>query len=145
MLSLILAILFGLSITFFAFQNSAGVPIVLGNFFLPNTPVYLVVIISMLSGILMAWFISAVEGMSHVMSARKKDNVIRDDRKSIAQMEEKIKRLEVENANLKHQMQEKEVVAENRHDTLEYEDFDKKPSFFERLFPSSTRHYSKHI
>lgn len=145
MFSLIVAILFGLSITFFAFQNSAGVPIVLGNFFLPNTPVYLVVIISMLVGILMAWFISALEGMSHFMSVRRKDNVIRDDRKSMVQMEEKIRTLEAENAGLKHQAPEKEVVVEDRHEASEYIEHARRPSFFERFFPSSSRHYSKHI
>ncbi len=145
MLSLILAILFGLSITFFAFQNSASTPIVIGSFFLPSVPVYLVVIVSMLTGILMAWFISAIEGMSHMMNVRRKDNLIRDDRKSMVQMEEKIKRLEAENANLKQQRDPKEVVVEDRHDAPEYIEHARRPSFFERFFPSSTRHYSKHI
>ncbi|HUQ85892.1 MAG TPA: lipopolysaccharide assembly protein LapA domain-containing protein [Candidatus Limnocylindrales bacterium] len=153
MFSLIVAILFGLSITFFAFQNAAGVPIVLGNFFLPNTPVYLVVIVSLLVGILMAWFISAIEGMSHFMNIRRKDSVIKDDRKSIAQMEDRIKKLEVENASLRHNKENREVVVENKHSNIdhnnhsdtEYHEVTHKPSFFERIFPSSTKHYSKQV
>ncbi|HVF68957.1 MAG TPA: LapA family protein [Xanthomonadales bacterium] len=142
MLSLIIAILFGLSITFFAFQNLAGVPIVIGNFFLPTVPVYLVVIVSLLVGILMAWFISAIEGMSHFMNIRRKDSVINNDKKEINALQRRINELEGKNAELKD---DKSVVVENRHEMVEHEEPLARPSFFERLFPNSRRHYSKHV
>jgi len=146
MFSLVIAILFGLSITFFAFQNSVGIPIVLGNLLLSSVPVYLVVIVSVLVGIFMAWFISALDGVSHFMNLRKKDSVINQDKKEIIALRQKVSDLQRENA--KHVETKREVVVEHRQvpvrqnipDTLE-----RKPSIFERIFPNSTRHYSKQV
>ncbi len=143
MLSLIVAILFGLSITFFAFQNSVGVPIVMGNFFLQNVPVYLVVIFSILVGILMAWFISALEGVSHLLQVRRKDSVINLDKKEITALQGRIHNLEVENARLKNTS--KDVVVDKKPVHVSDASYGYKPSLMERLFPSSHRTYTKQV
>lgn len=143
MLSLIVAILFGLSITYFAFQNSLGVTINLAGYQFTGVPLYIVVISAVLAGIVMAWFISALEGMSSFMSLRRKDSIINDDKKKIKNLEEKTRGLEAENARLKGI--DKEVVADRRLDSVPVTDVAHKPSFFERIFPSSTRRYSKQI
>jgi uncharacterized integral membrane protein len=144
MLSLITAILFGLIITFFAFQNSVLVPVTLGGYFLAGIPLYLVAIVSLLVGIMMAWFISAMEGMSHFMKLRRKDSIINSDKKELIDLRKKINDLESENIKLKHS--EEKAAVENHniaHKTEAPEDFTRKSSFLERLFPSSTRQYSK--
>jgi uncharacterized integral membrane protein len=143
MLSLVVAILFGLSITFFAFQNSILVPVTLGSFNITGTPLYLVVIASLLVGILMAWFISAIEGMSHFMSGRKKDNVIVHDKKEIDTLRGRVQNLEEENSKLRGD--KRGLVMETRNERDHNQRTDYKPSIMERLFPSSTRHYSKQI
>ncbi len=143
MFSLVIAILFGLSITFFAFQNAVGVPIVLGSFFLQSIPLYLVVIVSMLAGIFMAWFISAIEGMSHFMSLRKKDSVINQDKKEIIALRQKIATLQTENSSL--HTHNRDVVVEKKTEIVDVNDPEYKPSLFQRIFPSSSRRYSKEI
>lgn len=143
MLSLIIAILFGLSITFFAFQNSILVPIMIGSFNIGNIPLYLVVIASLLLGIFMAWFISAMEGISHFFHIRQKDSVIHQDKKEKILLEKRIKDLEIENTKLKGVR--KEVIIENAHEHVAENDIIDKPSVFQRIFPNSTRTYSKRV
>lgn len=141
MFSLILAIFFGLGLTYFAFQNSVGVPVSFANYDLPAIPLYLIVTLAVLAGILMAWFISAVDGMSTYMRIRQKDSVINNDKKEINSLQEKIHLLEKENTSLKGNnsniLHDREGEATKENGDL------RKPSIFQRLFPSSTRRYSK--
>ena len=136
MLSLIIAILFGLIITFFAFQNSAPVSITFGYFRFLDVPLYLVSIISLISGILMAWFIYAMQGVSHLMDMRRKNSALLEAKKEINSLKNKVNDLEIENARLhdgSEALEEKDVSVLD------------KPSIFERIFPNSKRHYSKQI
>lgn len=143
MLSLIVAILFGLSITYFAFQNAVGVPVTFIGYQLLDIPLYLVVVISVLSGIVMAWFISTIEGLSNHMTLRKKDHIINNDRKEMESLQKKVQDLEVENTKLRGE--HKEVVMERRDEHAQEHDITHKPSFLNRLFPNSNRKYSKQI
>lgn len=134
MLSLVVSIIFGLGIAYFAFQNSLGVPVNLVSYHLANVPLYFVVLTSMLSGILMAWVISAVNGMSHFMRIRSKDGVIQKDQKEIQHLKTKVHEMELENEKLKTQTHE--VAAEHKHETIVdktvHEDKAKVP-FFNRI------------
>ena len=100
MLSLIVTILFGLGITFFAFQNSILVPVNPLGTQLFTVPLYLVVIISVLAGIVMAWIISLSNGLSHFIQIKGKENVIHQDKKEIKELQEQIHNLEKEQAKL---------------------------------------------
>ena len=119
MLSLIVTILFGLGITFFAFQNSILVPVNPLGTQIFNIPLYLVAIISLLAGIIMAWIISMMDGLSHFMQIRGKENVIHNDKKEIKQLKEQIHDLEIK--------QEKLLVEKNSNGV------DNKPSFTKRI------------
>ena len=145
MISLIVAILFGLSITYFAFQNAVGVPVTFAGYQLTGVPLYLVAIFSVLAGITMAWFISAIEGISHYRSIRRKDSLIHNDQKEIAALQEKVHDLEAENARLR---EDRGVLVDRRDErvetqNVETQDVRHKPSFFERLFPNTRRRYTK--
>lgn len=146
MLSLIVTIIFGLGITFFAFQNSILVPVNPLGTQTFNMPLYLVSVISLLAGILMAWIISMMDGLSHFIQIHGKDNVIQNDKKAINQLQEKVHNLEIENSKLL--AENKKVSPEassNVRSRLEEEPVTHKPSFMERFFPSSGRKfYAKH-
>jgi uncharacterized integral membrane protein len=141
MLSLIVAILFGVSLTFFAFQNSVGVPVALGSYQVFAIPLYLVVVFSVLLGILMASFISGIEGISSYLTLRRKNHIITTDERTINELQQKIHNLEMENAKLRSEhKEERRILADERVAT---EDMAQRPSFFDRIFPSSRRWYSK--
>jgi uncharacterized integral membrane protein len=143
MLSLIVAILFGLGLTFFAFSNSISVPVAFAGIQLSAIPLYMVVVFSVLAGIVMAWFISAIDGISSHMELRGKNHRINDDQKAITALQERIHNLEVENARLKSD--NRGVMIESRDERNDDYNERYKPSFLERFFPKSNRHYTKHF
>lgn len=143
MFSLVMAILFGLMITFFAFQNQTGVPILVGNLYFQQIPVYLVVTVSILSGIIMAWFISAFEGLGHHMNIRQKNRLINSDKHEIVALRKRIANLEAENSKL--MTDKRGLVIENKEEREYGNELSPKPSFWQRIFPSSHRYYSKQV
>ena len=131
MLSLVLAILFGLGITYFAFQNSVGVPINFADYHLIGIPLFYVVVTAVISGILMAWVISAVNSMSSFMRIRGKDSVISKDKKEIHNLQSRSHELEVENAKLR--TSDTTPVEESRHEAVIENEKRYKSPFFSRL------------
>ena len=90
----------------------------------------------------MAWIISAADGLTHFIKIRGKENIIHQDKNTIKRLQDKIYNLEMENTILKDK---KETAAEKSQEHVYSSGSSDKPSVFQRLFPSSTRHYSKQI
>lgn len=131
MLGLIVTIIFSLEVAYFAIQNSSGVPIRFVNYQFTGIPIYIVVVTSILAGVLMAWFISALNSASYFMKLRSKDSTINKDRKDILEMKSKIRNLEIENEKLRNQ---KRVIVK------EEKSIDRKtnPNIFGRISPRTT-------
>lgn len=126
MLSLIVAILFGLGITFFAFQNSILVPVNLTGTILFTVPLYLVMVISVLAGIIMAWIISLADSLSHFIQIQGKESVINNDKKIIQQLKEENQNLEKENVRL--------LAGTENQDVGTQASEDKKPRLMKHFF-----------
>lgn len=143
MLGLVVAIIFSLEVAYFASQNSVGIPLHFVNYTWSGIPLYVVVVSSILIGVMISWFISAVNSASYFMKVRSKDSIIQRDKKELLEMKQRIQKLEVENERLKVQRDNssKHHVTERVHET----DLEHKPSILEKVFPSTTRHYAKQI
>jgi uncharacterized integral membrane protein len=101
MLVLAIAALVSFGIGLFAFQNPAGVTLSVGAFSVPNVPIYVVIISSMLSGFLIAAFVSVYNNFNHFMSTRRRENSLKGVREKINNLNLKVQELEAENARLK--------------------------------------------
>jgi len=101
MLSLIIIFIFGLTVAFFATQNTGNVDVVLANSPIPDVPLYLVVLISIILGLLMGWFISIVSSISSFFRLRGKDAKIQQTQSSVHNLEKKVHDLEIENERLR--------------------------------------------
>lgn len=112
MLGLIVTIIFSLEVAYFALQNSSGVPLRFVNYQLTGIPIYIVVIVSILAGVLISWFISALNSASYFMSLRSKDSTINRDKKEMQEMKIRLKNLEVENEKLRDQ--KRPIVKDDR-------------------------------
>lgn len=113
MLSLIVTILFGLGVAYFALQNSLNVAIHFGNYTINAVPIYTVVILSILAGVLISGIISGLNSLSAFLALRGKDKVIKDHKRSITNLKQEVRQLEVENAKLKEKHDAKgEVITE---------------------------------
>lgn len=101
--AIILAVIIGLCIAFFATQNTQVITIHLMNYSWKAIPLYLVIIFSLLVGLILSWILSIIQSLSSFFSIHKKDDKIREANKSIAELTKKVHSLELENAALSPQ------------------------------------------
>ncbi|CAN5122113.1 hypothetical protein BH11PAT1_BH11PAT1_2240 [soil metagenome] len=107
---LILAVIFALGIAYFATQNTAGVSIYIAQYFIPGVPLYMVMVVSLLVGMFMAWVAGLLDNIGSMFAIRGKDSRIRQTQLSVNRLEEKVHELEVENARLRGETQTEKAV-----------------------------------
>ena len=101
MATLIITVLLGLAMAFFATQNTRPITLNLFNNELTNIPTYIVVIGTLLVGLLLSWIISLVNDIANGMTMRGKESKIRDYKKENAELTRRNHQLELENTKLK--------------------------------------------
>ncbi len=101
MLSIILTIVVGLFIAFFALQNGGLVTVNFAGYTFSDVPLYAVIIGSFLIGIFLAWLASLVNFVSYTFKIFGKDRKIKETNKMTQSLNDKIHALEIENAHLK--------------------------------------------
>lgn len=101
MATLIITILVGLIIAYFATQNTGGTSLHFLNYTLSDIPTYVVVIGALLIGLLLSWLVSLVNDIATGFTIRNKENKIKDYKKENAELTKRIHQLELENTRLK--------------------------------------------
>lgn len=124
MSELIIAVLFGLGLAYFATQNTMTVPISFGLYQLFNVPLYLIAFGSLLVGLLIAWVIHLVGALGFFMSLRNRDAKIREREFEMGNLKRRMQALEIENARLKGE--NPAVAVKEKTDTYQ-------PNFFQRI------------
>ena len=98
---LLIAILFGLGIGYFATENTTPVTIRLADYALEEVPLYLVVVGSLLVGLLIAWILYIARSVSARLTIYGKNQVVKKTRRNMAELEQRVHELEVENERLR--------------------------------------------
>ncbi|HLL60703.1 MAG TPA: lipopolysaccharide assembly protein LapA domain-containing protein [Candidatus Nitrosocosmicus sp.] len=101
MLTLIVTLIIGIAIAIFATQNTSGVTISLGGYILNQVPLYLIVTGSLLIGLLVSAIINSIQGIGSSLTIMGKDNKIKASSKTVNDLNNKIRQLELENAKLR--------------------------------------------
>jgi len=101
MLALVIAVMFGLAIGYFATQNTAPVTIRMAEYALEEIPLYLVVVGSLLVGLFVAWILYIAQALSARLTIYGKDQVVRKTRRTVTDLEQRVHELEVENERLR--------------------------------------------
>jgi uncharacterized integral membrane protein len=112
MLALLIAVVFGLGIGYFATQNTIPVTIRLADYALEEVPLYLVVIGSLLVGLFIAWILYVAQSVSARLTLYGRDKAVRNSRRTVAELEQRIHDLEIDNARLRG---EREAYPVERH------------------------------
>jgi uncharacterized integral membrane protein len=94
-------VLFGILVSFLAIQNTSHVTLQFAGIAFENIPLYLVILGSILFGFIIAAVVSSVNSMFAAFRIMGKNNVIKSSQSEIEMLKEKIRQLEVENAELK--------------------------------------------
>ncbi len=101
MLALILFILFGLLFSYFATLNTALVTIHFGIYTLDAIPLYILVLVSLGTGLLFAAIFYSLKSISSYFAFSKKSGELKNSNKEVVELTKKIHQLELENTKLK--------------------------------------------
>jgi uncharacterized integral membrane protein len=100
MLSVILLVIIALAFGIFATQNTIGVPITFGSFVIPEVPLYVVLAVTLLIGLLFAWLISLANSLLYSRRLHDKDSAFASLRKENELLKQRNAELEIENTRL---------------------------------------------
>jgi len=104
MLSILLSVVFGLAIGYFATQNTAPVSVQFGEFVIENVPLYMVTVGSLMLGLLIAWIFYIARTVSTTLTIAGKDHEVKRSRRTVADLDQKIHELEAENTRLRSEI-----------------------------------------
>ena len=101
MLVLLVGIIFGLAIGYFATQNTTPVTIQVAQYAFEEVPLYLVIVGSLFVGLFIAWILYFARSVSSRITVYGKDQAVRKARQTAADLELRVQELQAENAQLK--------------------------------------------
>lgn len=99
MFAVIITIIFAIGVAFFATQNTTSVTIHIYQYARP-VPLYLVVLVSILVGFILAWILHLLDAFASLFALRGKDTVIKREKKENIELTNKVHSLEVEKSQL---------------------------------------------
>lgn len=104
MFNLIVFVIFATVFGYFTSQNIIEIPINLGPYTLESVPLYQIVGITLLVGLLLSWAISLVRTIASSLTLRHKQVELDKRKETIHTMTKTINELQLENASLKGEL-----------------------------------------
>ena len=92
MLAILLAVIFGLGVGYFATENTAPIALRFGDFVVENVPLYLVAVGSLLAGLVIAWIFYITRSVTGLMVGKARDTSTIE--RSVAQLDYRVRELE---------------------------------------------------
>ncbi len=100
MLVLLVAVISGIAIAYFGMQNIDPVTIRLDQYVWNDVPLYLVIVGSLFIGLLMAGILYLARSISSTLTIYGKDRAMKRAEHTVADLEQRIRELEAEKAQL---------------------------------------------
>jgi len=101
MLILLVGVIFGLAIGYFATQNTTPVTIQVAQYAFKEVPLYLVIVGSLFVGLFIAWILYFAKSISSTLAIHGRDHALKRARQTTADLELQVQELQAENAQLK--------------------------------------------
>lgn len=109
MFTLVLFVILLLLYASFATQNTQGISITFGSTNVIEMPLYLVIGISLLLGLVLSWIMNLTDMIISNMKLWGKDHTIKDANKTITELTRSVHQLELKNAKLEAKLQKEDV------------------------------------
>lgn len=106
MLILFLAIVLSVVFSIFATQNTSLITLYFYNFSLPNVPVYIVILVSVIISFAASIIIQALKNISSGITISNQEKRIKTLKKELAEITKEHHKLELENAKFKSELGE---------------------------------------
>jgi uncharacterized integral membrane protein len=103
MLPLLIAVVFGIAVGYFATQNTTPVTIQVAQYTLDDVPLYLALVGSLFIGLFIAWILYLARSLSSTFTIYGKNHAVKRAQRTVADLEHRVHELEVENAQLRHE------------------------------------------
>jgi len=101
MLILVIGVIFGLAIGYFATQNTTPVTIQVAQYAFKEVPLYLVIVGSLFVGLFIAWILYFARSVSSRLAIYGRDHALKKARQMAADLELRVQELRAENAQLR--------------------------------------------
>lgn len=101
MLALVVVIFFGILFAVFATQNTSMTTITVANYQLTGIPLYIIVLGGLLVGVVISTILSFFDALGTFFTLHGKDSAITTQRRTITDLKQKIRDLEMDNAKLR--------------------------------------------
>lgn len=101
MVTLLAAVTLATIFAIFATQNTGAVTLNFGNYLISGVPVYLAVLVPLLSGLIFAWFFHIIKNLSQSMTINEKRDEIKRLKKELAEETKSAHQFEIENIKIK--------------------------------------------
>lgn len=106
MLVLVITVVVGFAFALFATQNTQGALLNIERYTLENVPVYLIALIPLLVGLLLAYLIHAAKTLSQGLTISELNDKNKELENNLAEITKKAHKLELENTKLKTKLGE---------------------------------------
>lgn len=104
MFNLILLVIVALSFGYFSTQNTLTIPLTFGPYTLTGTPLFLVIGIALLLGLLLAWITHSLSSLSTALNLREQAKIIGEQEANLHALTKRVNELQLENATLKGEL-----------------------------------------
>lgn len=94
MIILLITILLSLLFAYFATLNTGWVEIKIDSYIIP-LPLYIVILGSMLTGIVISTIIHFIDSFSNYLVIRRKENILKELKKTVAELIKRVHQLEI--------------------------------------------------
>ena len=113
MITIVSIIVFGVLFSIFATNNTQTIDMSLGSYKITDIQLYLVVLIAIGIGVVIAGIYYLIHWLSVSMTMGEKDKEIKDYRKEINMLTKEVHKLELENTKLKSKLDEEDFDEES--------------------------------
>lgn len=104
MIAIIITVIFGLIFAYLATQNTTTISIYAWNYAIHGAPIYLVILLSLAIGLLLATLIYSLKSITTSLKLGSKDDQLKKARQEITDLTKEVHKLEIENTKLKAEM-----------------------------------------
>ncbi|MGE5303480.1 MAG: lipopolysaccharide assembly protein LapA domain-containing protein [Alphaproteobacteria bacterium] len=111
MIVLLIGVIFGIAIAYFATQNTTPVTVQIGEYAFANIPLYLAMVWALFVGVFISCILYLARAVSSRVTIYGKDHAMRRARRVAADLEQRVRRLEAENSDLRTNHQSSPLEA----------------------------------
>jgi uncharacterized integral membrane protein len=101
MLMLLVTVVLGIVLAIFATQNTGAVNLSLGEYYLPNVPIYLIVLVPLAGGFAIAWIVYLAKTLAQSLVIGEQTKEISGLKAELVAARKRAHELELENIKLK--------------------------------------------